>query len=160
MNMRLLRRVQRAILKEPKRIRMENWVNAVSLDLVSESSDRPACGTVGCIYGWGKILSSVPRESRKNINQIAADLEKKILGPSWNYIEPMKDGPELFDITAEQAKGLFLGYVGSYERASWPEDLRDRISDLSPGTPEYAQVVSEAIDRFIEDPDEFTYPME
>jgi hypothetical protein len=46
MNVRLLRKIQKHILAEPKRVRME---------VIATEDD---CGTVGCIGGWAAILSN------------------------------------------------------------------------------------------------------
>jgi hypothetical protein len=57
MNVRLLRRVAKHILEEPKRLDMEKIAENV------EGRDSPPCGTVGCIAGWACMLtgSSVKR---------------------------------------------------------------------------------------------------
>ncbi len=53
MNVRLLRRVQRAILKHPDQFNMRWWFHAL------DATGRPAggCGTAACIGGWALALS-------------------------------------------------------------------------------------------------------
>lgn len=64
LNVRLLRKIQKHILEEPRRLKMDN---AVVLKKGSERSFMsdfrttqqlfPACGTAACIAGWAVILS-------------------------------------------------------------------------------------------------------
>ncbi len=49
MNVELLLKVKEAILEEPSRIDMADWVKA---------DDTVPCGTVGCIQGWGVALQT------------------------------------------------------------------------------------------------------
>lgn len=48
MNTKLLRKIKKHILEEPKRLRMWGWVS---------KSRRSPCGTAACIGGWAVILS-------------------------------------------------------------------------------------------------------
>lgn len=72
MNVKLLRRIKRHILAEPKRLRMSTWLATRNdwtvlkgkfiFSHVSEwgepgSQPVPKCGTVGCISGWARVLS-------------------------------------------------------------------------------------------------------
>jgi len=61
MNVELLRKVQKAITKEPGRFRMSTW---------GEVARGPACGTVGCIAGWAALLNVTenPDEFRKHVD--------------------------------------------------------------------------------------------
>lgn len=47
LNVKLLRKVQKHILEEPRRLQMGVWQ--------SKSDDAP-CGTIGCIAGWTALL--------------------------------------------------------------------------------------------------------
>lgn len=64
MNVKLLRKVAKHILAEPKRFFMDNAVETgkpgdkVALD--GEMRSLPKCGTAACIAGWACILSRVP----------------------------------------------------------------------------------------------------
>jgi len=46
---RLLRRIQKHILKEPHRLAMRSW---------AAPSQEVRCGTVGCIAGWAVMLTT------------------------------------------------------------------------------------------------------
>lgn len=51
----LLTDVIRAILEEPKRIWMENWLldgDSAQTFCAARGKKAPACGTIGCISGW------------------------------------------------------------------------------------------------------------
>ena len=54
MNTRLLRKVQKHILEEPRRLNMDIILD----DRVSARDPKnPPCGTVGCIAGWAIVLA-------------------------------------------------------------------------------------------------------
>lgn len=65
LNVRLLRRIQRHILEEPRRFFMEGVIATgtpgklfESFDLFTDLASRvPACGTAACIHGWTALLS-------------------------------------------------------------------------------------------------------
>jgi len=54
MNVRLLRRIAKHILAEPKRLQMD-FLRTPMEELPSNL--RPPCGTACCIAGWGIVLS-------------------------------------------------------------------------------------------------------
>jgi len=67
-NVRLLRKIQKHILEEPKRLRMNYWFidgltpgarfgGRLGYFDINESAEVPECGTVGCIAGWACVLS-------------------------------------------------------------------------------------------------------
>lgn len=53
MNIKLLRRVQKFLLAEPRRFDMCNWVQAAEYSVLLE---KPPCGTACCIAGAAVIL--------------------------------------------------------------------------------------------------------
>jgi hypothetical protein len=65
MNVKLLRKIQKHILAEPKRFIMSSWaqhrspIRAVSQDRANRTGDVefPVCGTAACIGGWGIFLT-------------------------------------------------------------------------------------------------------
>jgi hypothetical protein len=57
MNVKLLRRIQKHILAEPKRLDMGNFIVRKS-DGLGSLVRFPKCGTVGCIAGWAVTLST------------------------------------------------------------------------------------------------------
>jgi hypothetical protein len=62
LNVRLLRRIQRRILKEPRQFQMDDLYSATD-DFGKEVTAN--CGTAACIAGWAVALSSgiSPREA-------------------------------------------------------------------------------------------------
>lgn len=124
MNTRLLRKVKRHILEEPKRLDMGTW---------GESSRRSPCGTVGCIAGWGMVLSQ--KHPERFIGEENADALAELLG-SWTE-DP---GASALGITTEQARRLF--YVDQ-----WPEHFRKGYGRLA--KQKKAERVAERIEHFI-----------
>lgn len=146
MNVRLLRRIQKAILEEPKRVAMNVW--AVGGDAIQfgeyksefgsgvdlcKRSDVPACGTIGCICGWGFALTTKLR------GNALADMMDKL----WRSggVTPAGSA-KLFGLTEEQAKCLFF-------RDCWPDEFSNKLDRLYFGTKRYARVVCDRIDHFI-----------
>lgn len=133
MNVRLLRRIKREITAEPKRMNMVTWAARPGV----HGDAAPACGTVGCIAGWGIILSSKKRKP-----------QFKTLIPSirrtadlWgNQID--KRGAKAFGISLTESKRLFY-------TSNWPEAFQSKIEKVNAGTAAYARVVCQRIDRFI-----------
>jgi hypothetical protein len=74
MSVKLLRKVEKAILKEPKRFCMGTWG-----DLAQR--DAPVCGTVGCIAGWAALLNVTenPDEFRKHVDMMTQKNGKRAL---------------------------------------------------------------------------------
>jgi hypothetical protein len=69
MNVKLLRKIQKHILEEPRRLDMD-VVLVKDIDPASWR-DAPPCGTVGCIAGWacalsGKRLGSLDKAQSNN----------------------------------------------------------------------------------------------
>lgn len=123
-------------LEEPKRINMgyELRVKKGLLDpdavdnsfLKSQGSPHsqgwPSCGTVGCVAGWGWVVSGYPRTSYPEIGHLAAE---------WG-------------LTYSQSDELFFPESGPIK---WNAGWFDEGSN-SAGTPEYAQHVVNHISAF------------
>ena len=138
----LLQRVKAHILEEPRRVYMEDWRR---LGKAAKETTNPPCGTVACVAGWAVELAHPNPRRVRNFADRALDL----LGLKPREFKD-EDCP--------------LFYV-----VLWPKDLKDRLNGqldynswewihapLDAGTPEYAAVVAEAIDRFIANPAEFS----
>ncbi len=119
MNVELLDQIKQAILEEPRRIRMYDWVTRIS-DVPEDK--RPPCGTVACIAGWAVALSTGLRGDAlydyDGISSAAADL--------------LDCDPDIL-----------------FHVSEWPKSWRERLDKVSSGTPAYAAVVAEFIDEFI-----------
>lgn len=119
LNIRLLRRVQKQILKEPRQFLMSNWFVDEGEDAEFPGNDIakkiPNCGTAACMAGWTISLSAKknPRETRAGIkigyeqigNKAARLLGMKLtredrLGlsypPSWGNLFVVQDWPDSF----------------------------------------------------------------
>lgn len=117
----LLRKVSQHIMEEPKRCDMDYWMlRGITMRQCKDEDHRPACGTVGCIAGWIKVLSG--SEETDSAYRVASGL----LG-----------------LTGHKGDSLF--YINS-----WPAGYRNRIDGEVAGTPKYAQVVADRIEDFIE----------
>ena len=91
MNVKLLRKVKKHILQEPRRFFMEKLVEkgkpgqAVSLDGIPRS--LPACGTAACIAGWVCILEKTVQVDRRDAEEILGisddEGERLFFVPSW-----------------------------------------------------------------------------
>lgn len=56
----LLSEIAALAIAEPKRIRMSKWLATQTVKDYGASA--PACGTVGCIAGWGAVLVGTKKE--------------------------------------------------------------------------------------------------
>lgn len=63
LNVKLLNRIKRHIVAEPKRYNQGNWGERIT------GSDAPDCGTRGCIAGWAVFLSVQPRNWKRWIDR-------------------------------------------------------------------------------------------
>lgn len=134
MNIKLLRRVKRHILAEPKRINMYFPVRVGQM-----GRGAPPCGTIGCIAGWAVLLAE-----RKG---------REMPGLTWRRILDRREAPDMdwddfkpiairrLKLTAEQAHRLFhvinwpRTFTVQYEKARTPKKM--------------ASVTAERIDHFI-----------
>lgn len=108
LNVRLLRRIKRHILEEPRRLNMYGFGYKIH---GTPSPDEPPCGTVGCIAGWAIWLSGL-QVSEVNVIRKASTLlglKNRYDGLSGDqkrlfYVE---DWPTLFEhryVAAQRAR--------------------------------------------------------
>ena len=154
MNVRLLRKVQKYILEEPKRFDLEFWGASIdpkefaNLDQYASAVEhclaelRPPCGAIGCIAGNTLIVAGAikPKELHgKNLFEFGPDTLEK--------------AAKLLKIDNDSAKRLFYlkewGQCANGEVIGWPEPFASELSQSEPGTKEYAQTTSARIDHFI-----------
>lgn len=110
LNVRLLRRVKRHILAEPKRLLMAAYVMRGTprkkFDGDNGQQSFPQCGTVGCIAGWACLLSG-NGEEQNAFDPAAAllnltDPSKLFFEGSWPL--PFADQYQLAKTPAKRAK--------------------------------------------------------
>lgn len=133
MNVALAREVQRRILAEPQLVGMDDWM---PLDFWEESIAFGRCGTACCIAGHtlitvGDVVSSKKYTSHEILQ--TSNLAAIHLG-----------------LNEEEAHELFLFHQPWNCRHEWYIDLAAKLTRTKEGTPEYAAVVVEAIERCIE----------
>jgi hypothetical protein len=120
MNVKLLRKVAKHILAEPKRLDMTDWGY-----LDSTSRLAPACGTVCCIAGWAAVLHNPDRAKMEFENLI------------WQADEPGTNGLQL---TPEESDRLF-------HIQGWPSDFRAAYWNQPRGS--RAEITVARIEHFI-----------
>lgn len=141
MNVRLLRRIQKQILKEPKQFDIDTWF---AID-----SHAPNCGTTACIAGWAIALSKkqTPLVAAKSIRKNFG--RPSILLLSWSQakdIEPK--ARRALELTPAQAERLF--HIGG-----WPDEFVNRHHENRDHEDDYhwvkhkATVAADRIDHFI-----------
>jgi len=94
---RLLRRIQKHVLKEPRRLVMRSW---------AKPSREVRCGTVGCIAGWAVMLTTpgVRKSVKSGMNNF-----------NWSFL-----GKRALRIGDKRAHALFHSEY-------WPSDYYERL---------------------------------
>lgn len=127
MNTRLLRKIKRLILAEPRR--MSSWFYP------NQTRSGPPCGTVGCIAGWAILLKGKTMGERlRCVIDKDFDIQRKAqihLG-----------------LAAAQARRLFHAnyHYGKGAYTNWPRDWAYHIAHKPA---DKAKVVAKRINRFI-----------
>jgi hypothetical protein len=138
MNVKLLRRVKKHILEEPRRLCMAWYVIKKSEDK-KLIAGRPfaKCNTAACIAGWTLELNKIEVNPYACIAGWTLELNKIEVNPyESEHIRACK----LLDISYDEGLRLF-------EPSSWPLKFRDGRRD--DGTEETAQVAAARIEHFI-----------
>lgn len=135
MNTELLLKVKAAILEEPRRLDIWDWQRREVGD------NSPACGTVGCIAGWADILY-----------RTGGDTSPAAIAACEIVVDGVQERARLaVGLTRDQAEWLF------HPDGGWPFDLHTLLEYTERGTAEHASVVASAIDRFIDNPEAFSF---
>lgn len=130
MNVKLFRKIQREIKKEPRRFNMEDWV-----DVHARGHNAPPCHTTACIAGWATVLS---RPFPKSIKSFAAKARRlDLMGET--YKAPAQDA---LGITDAQADRLF--YV-----SQWPIKFAQAYDDAYGDPKAQGKIAIARIDHFI-----------
>lgn len=129
LNIKRFMKVKEMILEEPARVDMGVWrtTDVEGYDL------KPACSTVGCIAGWAAISYLMETRKLKRPKTAANQMSA-------------------FDVEEISRKALNMGNRDSWElfdEMRWPKDLWEALSEEEAGTPGYAAVVAQAIDRYV-----------
>lgn len=134
MNIRLLRKIKRTILKRPDQFEMDAWFSE-QLVLGHTEQCKPAggCGYAACIAGWAIVLS----DKRSNKINVAKHYSELV---HYNN-DIFERARKLLGLTCGQANFLFLEW-------RWPSDFkypyRKSMSPLG-----RARIAAKMIDHFI-----------
>jgi hypothetical protein len=138
MNVKLLRKVAKHILEEPRRFRMEFFQHkaapgeALSTQGVYDPTHTvPSCGTVACIAGW-----AVPLAGMRVGTDMYGDLLPVACGRDW-----FAAGSRALALNEEQADRLFL-------HDEWPSKFYQGYEGAK-SAKKRAQVAAERIEHFI-----------
>jgi hypothetical protein len=134
-NVKLLRRIQKHILAEPRRYNQNATIikaepgAKVRPDRGEDVNIVPACGTVACIGGWADILGAA---RGAKIREFSFDRARKLLGLDEDQ------GIRLFDYITDETRPWL----------TWPDQFTDAY--LAAKTPRgRARVAVRRIDHFI-----------
>lgn len=112
----LLRKVEKQILDEPRRLDMNQW------GITNEPNEQfPACKTQGCIAGWTCMLSdkglwkSLVQKSR------SGDYTERRLDMFLPGFVPSEKAAKLLNLTEKQADNLFYFKLWKSGVSGWPE---------------------------------------
>jgi len=131
MNVKLLRKIQKHILAEPRRLNMSHWA--------APSHDAP-CGTMACIAGWAVILTK--RRGAEKFRRVAERLGIGLFpDPKRITLNPSTVAAKALRLDLDQKEKLFHTY-------GWPWNFREKY--LNAENPRIrARAASDRIDHFI-----------
>jgi hypothetical protein len=125
LNVKLLKRIQKAIKEEPRRLNMNWWVT-------TDDEDAP-CGTSACIAGYAVILSRIPKQVT---TKIWVSVAKRCEHSDFRH-----DSQKLLGLNGNQATRLF-------DETNWPEQFSDAYQKTS-NRKKKAAIAIKRIDFFI-----------
>jgi hypothetical protein len=129
---KLLRKVKKHILEEPKRFDMGSW------GFKKRGRGAPICKTVACIAGWATILQTLPGKKLLQLPKI--NLNGSLEDESVMLVN-RGTGQQALQISYQQAEVLF--YV-----ENWPTEFLDEWY-AAKNKKELAQATANRIDHFI-----------
>lgn len=135
MNVKLLRRIQRIIVKRYKQIDMGSWFDT------NPDHEVPMCGTTACIAGWAVTLHRPSLKAKPSLAAKFVHSRSETIGFGQSYYMTTI-AVDILGLGCEQAARLF--YI-----SNWPEQFHNRILEPNVGTKRYAKIVAQRIDHFI-----------
>lgn len=133
LNVRLLRKIQRHITAEPRRLHMEDWGGTPEDCMRFRVGDEPPCGTVACIGGWAHFLTDPSAHTARQMPDAMKGAEA--IGVEWGD----DLGDEIGDGSADR-----LFYLDA-----WPAKFR-RLYGRAKSPRQRAKVTCARIDHFIQ----------
>ncbi len=138
---KLLRKVARHILEEPKRFEMDRWGMA---------DHRVPCNTTACFAGWAIILGDAnPKRFFKAAASDAQDDRGRFMALLEGRVGASARAEKVLGITNEQARRLF--HVDSLfhgDGRGWPEPYRGDF-DHATSREHAAEIAVARIEHFI-----------
>jgi hypothetical protein len=122
LNVKLLRKIKKHILKEPRRFFMYDVIQTGQPRKETYTDDRgkqvkfPSCGTAACIAGWACVLNQAPVS--------------------------MREAEYLLGINGQEGTNLFLVDF-------WPQPFQDKFNNAKTGIVR-AKIAAARIDHFIQ----------
>lgn len=144
MNVKLLKRIQRAIKRRPAQFNMDRWF--------SQHPNVPHCGTTACLAGWALTLDArkahqkaSPLKAARQFLESCGERQRTYIrvGGLYNF-RMVEQGAMLLEISKEQAEKLFFVH-------NWPSNFRNEYQSNVDFNHQLkaAQIVSDRIDHFI-----------
>jgi hypothetical protein len=149
MNVKLLRKIQKHILEEPRRLNMDGWGMVFDMEDAAIDKRVPPCGTAGCIAGTACIITGAIKPSRI----IGRTYRNTYTGgrPFWEFPDNTPDkARKALGLKKEQAQRLFYmpDHIWSDIDLHWPKRFGTAYRKAK--TPRgKARVTSRRIDHFI-----------
>lgn len=128
MNVKLLRKVKRHILEEPKRLDMNTFVSRRMSWRPEE--ERPECGTVACVAGWAVLLDRIDK---------GKGLPRRV--DNSFYMRVALNAGALLGLSYEESNRLFMF-------SGWPKEL-DHAYYAATTPRQRARVTARRIELFI-----------
>jgi hypothetical protein len=129
-NIDLFQKVKEAILEEPQRLGMGDWIAGPSS--FYHVKQKPRCGTVACIAGWAAIVAH--RERYQASIPLAAEKAK---------FRPWENAIRELNLPPGDDNKLFY-------HSSWPHPFLEQYDGHNEGTAANAAVVCARIDHYLE----------
>lgn len=125
----LLRQIRALVLEEPRRLNMKTWIAAYEGRVrrndfnypLTDTSRLPACGTVGCIAGWGLTLLRRPNE------RLLAVKAQRVMST----------------VLGEQQMARWGGVPAIFS------PYHDNVANTTPGTVAHARAVAKRIGNYL-----------
>jgi hypothetical protein len=106
---KLLRKVQAAILAEPKKVNMNEFVNMSASNIETNKYNKtplPPCGTQACIAGWACLIGD-PKLNKKMKSILVSIDYVGVQDAGFSLNEFKKKAEQLLGITEDQGSNLF-----------------------------------------------------
>ncbi len=138
MNVGLLKKIQKEILVEPRRLNMERWLHNFVIPIGNDDPLLAPCGSVGCIAGHAIWIDGLKKTDRtfKDIVFVRTFQTKYLY-----HVE--RKARRLLRLTVSQSQRLFF-------LEQWPKQLMSEYNQNKRSRQKCAEITSKRIALFIE----------